>query len=460
MMKREHLWVHHELDATRYWKQAEGGYGGRVSVKQGESLDLHISNSRSYYDVLIMRDGARREIMASINDLRGQLHGVPEHGSRDGFGWPVTASIEISDDWRSGVYVAQFPTGQGLREILFVVRPREPRAPLLLTLATNTYAAYNNVGGKCFYDYISTGREHEDLVSFQRPLQSDMLGNFYAWDQFFVSWLDAEGYEVDYATNVDHDIEPELLSAYRANLRIGHDEYNTRAELEQLQRFVQTGGNLVLFAGNCFFHEVSYRDSFTQLYCDKCRYHDVPTVAQPNTQFWCFIDNMRQRTIGNMYTGFVHAKSAEPGVFLAAVEEGGRYGHYRVTRSNHWIYDDTGLADGDTFGAEDSIVGVEADGADIEFVDGLPRYTGKDGVSPDYEILALADVIIQDDRFLTLDGSGRGEQAEVFGTIAINDTEFEGTIFNAATIEWGHGLYRDESPVAQITRNVLNRLAR
>ena len=43
--------------------------------------------------------------------------------------------------------------------------------------------------------------------------------------------------------------------------------------------------------------------------------------------------------------------------------------------------------------------------------------------------------------------------------VAINETEFEGTVFNAATIEWAHGLYRDESVVAGITRNVLDRLA-
>jgi hypothetical protein len=53
----------------------------------------------------------------------------------------------------------------------------------------------------------------------------------------------------------------------------------------------------------------------------------------------------------------------------------------------------------------------------------------------------------------------RGE-ADAYGTVAINESQFAGTIFNAATIEWGHGLYRDNAPVAQITRNVLNRLAR
>ena len=47
-----------------------------------------------------------------------------------------------------------------------------------------------------------------------------------------------------------------------------------------------------------------------------------------------------------------------------------------------------------------------------------------------------------------------------YATVAVNETEFKGTVFTAATIEWAHGLYRNGGPVAQITRNVLDRLGR
>jgi hypothetical protein len=104
---------------------------------------------------------------------------------------------------------------------------------------------------------------------------------------------------------------------------------------------------------------------------------------------------------------------------------------------------------------------VEADAADIEFLDGRPRYTGRDGVSTHYKILAIADTAA--DGLLVKQGlklrEPRGE-ADAYGTVAINETEFQGTIFNAATIEWGHGLYRENSAVSAITRNVLNHLAK
>lgn len=456
-MKREHAWIHHEQDAKSHWKLMEGGYPSRMSVRAGDRIGLHISNSRSYYDIFVFHEGSGRQLVKTIPNLTGRLQPVPELGYRDGFGWEETTSFVIPEAWKSGIYVANFPTAQGMREIFFVVRPKSPRAPLLLTIAANTYVAYNNVGGKCFYNYISTNNEHAKIVSFERPLQPSMLGNFYLWDQFFTSWLEAEGYQVDYCINGDHDAEPDLLDAYRANLRIGHDEYNSLDECGQLQRFVGRGGNLLLFTGNAFCKVIELRNQGRQLFCAQPYYQDFPTPEQPETSYLQCTDNQRQRTIGVSYTSFVNVKTSTPGVFLA--DTGGEFGFYRVVDPGHWVFHGTNLREGDEFGREDSIVGVEADAADIEFVDRRPRYTGRDGVSTDYKILAIADAAtgpMANPAVKLRDPNG---EADAYGTVAINEAEFKGTIFNAATVEWGHGLYRDDSAVSKITRNVLNRLA-
>ncbi len=443
-MKREHIWAHHECDATLNWKLAEGGYASRMSIKVGETLSLHISNSRSYYEIFIFREGAQRQLVKTITGLRGTLQPVPAEGYRSGFCWRPVTTFVVPDEWKSGVYLATFATGQGLREILFVVRPNTPGSPLLLTVAANTYYAYNNVGGKSFYNYISTDQVRSETLTADRPFQWDCMGNFYIWDQFFINWLEAEGYAVDYCVNGDHDTEPDLLSHYHANVRIGHDEYNSRAEIEQLQTFVRQGGNLLLFCGNSFWFEIELRRDQREIFCWKPHYHDVPTPENPESSMLSYTDNLRQKTIGVFYTSYVHSKTTDPEVYLFPTTS--EYGFYRVIVPEHWVFAGTGLQAGDELGRADSIVGVEADAADLEFVDGRPRYTGRDGVSSHYQILALGDAHIE------------GHPA--YATVAINETEFKGTVFNAATIEWGHGLYRDDSIVARITRNVLNRLAR
>jgi hypothetical protein len=456
-MKREHLWAHHEQDANGFWKLAEGGYASPMSVRTGDQISLHISNSRSYYEVQIFREGRCRELLKVIPDLRGRLQPVPPFGYRDGFGWDAVTSFTIPNDWKSGVYIASFATPAGVREILFVVRPRKPRSPLLLTISSNTYAAYNNVGGKCFYNYISTGNQHANLISFERPFQPDTLGNFYIWDQFFVSWLDDEGFDVDYCINSDHDIEPDLLDSYRANLRIGHDEYNSMGECEQLQRLVRRGGNLLVFAGNAFYKEVEVRNSGRQVFCAQ-PYYQPPTPERPETSFLELKNQMRQRTIGVSYTSYINAKTATPGIFCGPTT--GEFGFYRVVDPTHWIFEGTGLKEGDEFGREDSIVGVEADAADLSFSDGHPYYTGVDGVSPHYKILAIADAVASQVPPPSKKLREANGEADAYATITINESEFPGTVFNAATVEWAHGLYRDDSVVATITRNVLNRLGR
>ena len=453
-MKREHIWIHYEADASKHWKLSEGGYADRMSVKQGGNLTLHISNSRSYYDIHIFCEGQNRKLVKVINALKGKLQEVPELGYRDGFNWKPTLEFTIPDDWQSGVYIASFSTSQGPREILFVVRPKEPLAPLLLTIETNTYAAYNTVGGKCFFPSLSRDRCHTDLVSFERPLQPDIMGGFYAWDQFFTSWLDAEGYTVDYCVNSDHDAEPDLLDAYQGHLRIGHGEYTSRNECQQLQRFVESGGHLMVFAGNSFWHLSETRSQGRQLYCDKTRYekHPFGTKDNPRTSFLTAIDNLRQRTIGVSYTSCVNAKTNIPGQYIAPTSQD--YGFFCVTEPNHWAFARTGLRCNDEFGRSDSIVGVECDGGDIRFVDNKPVFTGADGISPHYKIIALADAA----------GGQLNEELGIhkdkfYCTIAVNETEFKGSIFVASTMEWAHGLYRDTSSVAQITRNVLNRVS-
>ena len=454
-IKREHIWAHYEQDATKCWKLREGGYATPMSVRQGETVTFHVSNSRSYYDILVFYEGTRRRILKEIGEQRGMLQDVPEQGYRDGFGWEATVSFRVPDDWKSGVYIASFPTGQGPREILFVVRPKKPSAHILATIEANTYAAYNPVGGKCFFPYISTDRIHSELVSLERPLQPDFMGGFYAWDQFFTSWLDAEGYDIDFCVNADMDNEPDILDHYRAHLRIGHGEYTSRNECEQIQRFVARGGNLMVFAGNAFWHVVETRNNGSQVYCKKTRYigHPLGSPDNPATSFLCAIDNLRQKTIGVYYTSCVHGKTQVPGVFIAPTSED--YGFFRVTEPGHWAFQGINLKPGDEFGRTDSIVGVECDAGDIVFRNGKPYFTGSDGISTHYKILAIADAAggrLNEDLGIRHD--------KFYCTIAVNESEFKGAVFTAATMEWGHGLYRDRSPVAQITRNVLNRLSR
>jgi hypothetical protein len=115
-----------------------------------------------------------------------------------------------------------------------------------------------------------------------------------------------------------------------------------------------------------------------------------------------------------------------------------------VHRPDHWIYEGTGLKRGDRFGAKDTIVGYECDGCELEWRDGLPFATHKDGTPKTFEVLGTCPV-----RWHPDDGNS---------TLGLYTQG--GTVFTSASTDWAHGLKGSDKIVDRVTRNVLDRLAK
>ena len=65
-----------------------------------------------------------------------------------------------------------------------------------------------------------------------------------------LQWLEREGYDVSYATNVDVDDDPNLLLSHKAFLSVGHDEYWSWQMRDNVERARDAGVNLGFFSGN------------------------------------------------------------------------------------------------------------------------------------------------------------------------------------------------------------------
>src|SRR5205823_14098480 len=102
-------------------------------------------------------------------------------------------------------------------------RSSDLNSPLLYQVAFNTYAAYNNwpddvapgstnqipLTGKSLYDYNSSstltslGTQRAVQVSFDRPIAFDSNGAFLDYEINDVAWLEQQGYDVTYSSDVD-----------------------------------------------------------------------------------------------------------------------------------------------------------------------------------------------------------------------------------------------------------------
>lgn len=463
------------------------GYVEQPSPRPGGSLTLRVATDAPCFRVQYYRYGARPQLCLSTGWMPGQ--DVPTHLPFQDWGrpgedlcghalapWP-RYRVSVPPDWRSGVYFAVLIEGDAKgndREpprwvgvdarharALFVVRPSAAAAPapILYKLPLLTYHAYNTGDGVPLDARLGTGQwclyntpPADELpgtipasVSLHRPgggsggMPYDMALNpdpfdpvprqtFQHWDARFVSWLEQQGYQVDYCTDVDlHRDGVDQLFAHRLLVSVGHDEYWSDAMRAALDGFVSAGGNAAFFSGNTCWWRVVFHDDVT--FSRVGYWHQ--TQAPENTSIGVSFRNGGERD-----------RDDHP------VPVG-----YQVQHADHWVYRGTGLGDGDQFGAsrDEYLIGYECDGAEFDRSDLLAgravRPTGRDGTPSDFTILAVGDA--------RPGGWGLGNGAATMGLFARN-----GTVFNAATTDWARVLTDGRSPaVEQITRNVLDRLA-
>ena len=250
-------------------------YAGRVSYRPGEKLALHVSTTAPTFTIEIVRQGARPEVVFRRAGVPGRLSSISENASSHGCGWPVVVEMPVPESWKSGYYrVALTASDNGGKYVhrgtrtaesscFFIVRPARPGTTwkILLQLATNTYAAYNNWGGFSLYAYNGRGGVQGHRVSFLRP----PLSQFATWETAFATWAEAHGYALEYAANSDLEFHPEELAAYRLVLSVGHDEYRSTPMRDHLEAFIGRGGNVAFFSGNRCCWQVRSEDDGTAL---------------------------------------------------------------------------------------------------------------------------------------------------------------------------------------------------
>ncbi len=433
------------------------GYPSRLSYLPGEEVAFHCSARVRTFSVEITRIGAGRERVWQRTGIPGSEQPVPQAAYANGCDWPVTFTVPIPADWRSGFYeVALRGDGvQGetaLSHACFVVRAAQPgqATSILLVLSTNTYNAYNHWGGGCLY----TGATQ---VSFQRPLERGFVtrpaadyegrvlnpdptldpentrllayltenkyplwcasSGWHNWERRFVRWAERNGFQIEMAVNSDLAEHPEILDSYRLMVCVGHDEYWSAAMRDRIDAFVERGGNLAIFSGNTCNWQVRFEDDGQTMVCYKATADRADPVMgterqQRLTAFWShpLLGRPENLTIGLSFTrgGYTRVGWGVP--------RGS--GAYTVYRPHHWAFAGTHLRYGDMLGLGSYIVGYEVDGCALTLVQGLPVPTHEDGTPADFTILATspARLLSQTDSYSELppnavwgDTSGPGD---------------------------------------------------
>ncbi len=244
------------------------GYASETSVAPGQSFHLHVAAPPgSHYRVLVYRLGWYRGVggrlimcVPGCRSSHAETVQRPPTTPAAVTGlfrapWRVTDRVEIPPDAVSGYYEAKLEivggayTGDvGNIPLIVRQRPAAPTSTVLVQVPVNTWEAYNRWGGKSLYQFGTT--KHAVEVSFDRPFdQHDFRTMVTELELPWVRFLERNGVDVSYQTDVDTDRNPGSLLHHRLVFAIGHDEYWTQRMRSAFDRALTLSTNL-MFGSN------------------------------------------------------------------------------------------------------------------------------------------------------------------------------------------------------------------
>lgn len=281
-----------ELENPATKREIEG-YASLTSVNVGGEIKLFVNTKEPNYTIEIFRtgwyDGLGGRRMNDPIIRKGTRQPPPIEDERSGLiecNWKDPYILRIpdrTDDWISGIYLAKLTASRTGKQsyIIFVVRDDDRQSDILFQSSVTTYQAYNNWGYKSLYRWNSQAKQAYK-VSFNRPYAmspnrkaaygigaGEFLTNFQpkrrtssaGWEYNMVRWLEKEGYDVTYATNIDTHFNSRLLLSHKAFLSVGHDEYWSRDMRENIEAARNEGVSIGFFGSNICYWQIRLEPS-------------------------------------------------------------------------------------------------------------------------------------------------------------------------------------------------------
>ncbi|MGH7724670.1 MAG: N,N-dimethylformamidase beta subunit family domain-containing protein [Candidatus Eiseniibacteriota bacterium] len=256
------------------------GFATDISVNRGGTIEFKIDTPATSYQIDIYRMGwygglgARKVATILPSAALPQSQPAPLYdavtGLTDCGNWAVSASWTVPANAVSGVYIARPKRtdvgGDAASHIIFVVRDDASTSDLLMSISESTYQAYNSYGGNSLYGGSVAGYPagHATKVSYNRPFITRSGPSedwFFNADYPMVRWLERNGYDVSYFTNLDTGRNGGLLLNHKAFISVGHDEYWSAEMRTSVENARAAGKHLAWFSGNEVYWKVRWEPS-------------------------------------------------------------------------------------------------------------------------------------------------------------------------------------------------------
>ncbi|HET6995351.1 MAG TPA: N,N-dimethylformamidase beta subunit family domain-containing protein, partial [Chitinophagaceae bacterium] len=258
------------------------GFATDISVNKGQTVHFKINTDAAAYTIDIYRlgyyngMGARKVGTGTITATLPQTQPNPltdlETGLVDCGNWAESASWSVPSNAVSGIYIAKLTRTDngGASHIAFIVRDDASHSDMFFQTSDATWQAYNVYGGNSLYvGTTNYPNGHATKVSYNRPFitRNGGGGGGIAQDWLFnaeypmIRFLERNGYDVTYTTNVDAARAGGLILNHKAFLSVGHDEYWSAEQRTNVEAARSAGVHLAFFSGNEIYWKTRWENS-------------------------------------------------------------------------------------------------------------------------------------------------------------------------------------------------------
>jgi len=248
------------------------GFTAPASVNAGETVKLYVSTTAPAYQFRVFRMGWYQGLGGRLMHVSPWLTGIvqppplidPSTRTVSAGDWHDPTTMAVPTTWVSGVYVVKLVSSTGyMRYTFFVVRNDASHAAMLFQSSVLTDQAYNTWGGRSLYqDASGSYTQRSYAVSFDRPyVDGAGLSNFPKYEYNLLRWVEEQGYNVTYSTDIDTDQHPSLLFNHRLFIAAGHDEYWTAAMRQNVISARDAGVSLAFFGADDIYWHVRLQPS-------------------------------------------------------------------------------------------------------------------------------------------------------------------------------------------------------
>jgi hypothetical protein len=421
------------------------GYASLTSVNAGEQISFFVNTIDPSYTLTIYRLGyygglGGRQMMQPVT-LGGISQPIPTPDPTYGMAecqWVSPYVLTVPSNWVSGIYLVKLVGSQSgkQRYIVFVVRNDGRVSDFIFKSGVTTYQAYNAWGGKSLYTFNSTNSVAAVKVSYNRPYDDNQgTGRLLQWELDMLAFLEQEGYDVVYNTDVDTHESPAQLMLHKGFLSVGHDEYWSYEMRQNVTAARDQGVNLGFFSADTANWQIRFETSPISGALDRTEvgykelWKNDPDASNPATYYlitanwgttrFTYPGQPEDALVGSMYNGYEPVN-----------------GDIVVGNASSWVFANTGLTNGSV-------------------ISGLLGYE----VSEEKGHQPANTVLLAHSPYTYADGSTQ------YGDMTVYQAASGATVFSTGTVQWMWGLSHMSpwgsatslvNPAAQqITRNVL-----